>query len=226
MLKFDNVTVSYGDKPIIQNVSFAVSEHEKAVIYGKSGSGKSTILTTIIGAHIPAEGDVYFRGERLSRDNILNIRRSVAFIGQEPVLGAEKIRDALLLPFTYRMNRGKTPDESTIVTTLERLHLKPEILGREASVVSGGEKQRVAIARGILHGKSVFLADEITSALDTESKSAVLEFFREEQCTLVSVSHDTQWFDICAKFIKVEDGKAVKISDSPEDTFTEPERGA
>ena len=157
--------------------------------------------------------------------NILNVRRSVAFIGQEPVLGAEKIRDSLLLPFTYRINRGKTPDRAAIAATLEKLQLKPQILDREASVVSGGEKQRIAIARAILQGKSVFLADEITSALDAESKSAVLDFFREERCTLISVSHDTMWFDICTKFIKVDSGKIVKVSDSPDDTFIKSEKG-
>ncbi len=217
MLKFDNVTVTYGGKQIIRNVRFTVSESEKSVIFGKSGSGKTTILTTIVGAHIPSEGNVYFRGMRLDRYNILDVRRSVAFIGQEPVLGAERIRDALLLPFTYRMNRGKTPDETTIVSTLKKLHLKPDILDREASVVSGGEKQRVAIARGILQGKNVFLADEITSALDAESTSAVLEFFNEERCTLLSISHDTRWFDICTKFIKVEDGRVVNVSGSIEE---------
>jgi len=110
------------------------------------------------------------------------------------------------------------PDETTIVETLEKLHLEPEILERDASVVSGGEKQRIAIARGILQGKKMFLADEITSALDTESKAAVLEFFQEEKCTLLSISHDTQWFDICSKFIKVEDGMVVAVSAGPDDT--------
>jgi putative ABC transport system ATP-binding protein len=218
MVKFDKVTVEYDGKVIIQDVSFHIGENEKAVIYGKSGSGKSTILTTTVGAHIPSGGKVYFNCEPVNADNILQIRRAVAFIGQEPVLGAENIRDSLLLPFSYKVNRGKVPPEDKISTILKELHLKEDILQKDASVVSGGEKQRIAIARALLLEKRIFLLDEVTSALDPESKQAVLELFKKEGYTIISVSHDPDWFKTCSIFIKVKNGKISRISDSPDDS--------
>jgi putative ABC transport system ATP-binding protein len=220
MVRFDRVTVQYREKPILKNISFSVEENERIALYGKSGSGKSTILTTIVGAHIPIRGTVYFNEKALSSENILQVRRAISFIGQEPALGAEMISDALLLPFSYRINKAKRPQKGRILETLEKLRLDPDILDRNSSVVSGGEKQRIAIARALLQDKNVFLVDEITSALDTESKKAVLELFKKGDLTLISVSHDPDWFGICSRFIKVQDGEIIDISDEPESDVT------
>jgi putative ABC transport system ATP-binding protein len=169
-----------------------------------------------VGAHIPISGTVYFNEAAVDRSNVHAVRRSVAFIGQEPVLGAERIRDALLLPFTYRANRGKAPSEQSIQETLSSLQLDAGILDKEASQVSGGEKQRIAIARALLLDKRLFLLDEITSALDIESKRAVLRLFESAGHTIISVSHDPDWFAICSRFIRIEKGEIVKVSDTPD----------
>jgi putative ABC transport system ATP-binding protein len=216
MVRFDDVTVRYGELPIIRNVTLSIQEHERVVFYGRSGSGKSTVLITIVGAHIPTSGTVYLNETAVDRRSVHAVRRSVAFIGQEPVLGAEKIRDALLLPFTYRANRGKAPSEQQILKTLSSLQLDDGILDKEASQVSGGEKQRIAIARALLLDKRLFLLDEITSALDIESKRAVLRLFESAGHTIISVSHDPDWFAICSRFIKIEKGEIVKISQTPD----------
>jgi len=219
MVRFDRVTVRYDGKAIIEDVSFEIALRDKVVFYGKSGSGKTTILTTILGAHIPVEGTVYFDGEALNAINILRVRRSVSYIGQEPVLGAEKILDAILLPFTFKVNRDRAPQEDRIVELLERLHLSRDILNKDASVVSGGEKQRVAIVRELLQNKEIFLVDELTSALDRESKGAVLDLFRDSSYTLVSVSHDPEWYGICSRFLQVDGGRLVRSSDHPDKTY-------
>jgi putative ABC transport system ATP-binding protein len=219
MVRFEKVTIKYGESLIIKDVSFQIREKEKVVIYGKSGSGKTTILTTILGAHIPSAGTVYFDGEAVNSKNILNVRRAVSFIGQEPVLGSEKIRDAILLPYSFKINRGRIPAEEHIFEFLEKLYLSRDILEKDASVVSGGEKQRVAIVRELLQDKKVFLVDELTSALDKESKKAVLDLFRDSSYTLISVSHDSDWYKICERFMKVDRGRIVNISHKPDPDF-------
>ena len=110
---------------------------------------------------------------------IAEIRRCAAYIGQEPVLGAETVRDALLLPFQFKAHRASKPPEPKLVEALRLLHLPEAILNQDCSRVSGGEKQRIALARGLLLGKSLYLLDEVTSALDTESKQAVFDVFAD-----------------------------------------------
>jgi putative ABC transport system ATP-binding protein len=216
MVRFDRVTVGYDGTTILREVSFSVAEGEKVVLYGASGSGKSTILATIVGAHVPREGGVYFEGELITEGNIMSVRNSVAFIGQEPVLGARRVRDALLLPFSYRAHRGRAPADDEVHGMLRLLRLDPSILESDASVVSGGEKQRIAIARALLLGKRLFLLDEITSALDEESTRAVNNLFRDDRFTFLSVSHDPDWFSICTTFLKVDGGRVVDVSDRPD----------
>lgn len=74
----------------------------------------------------------------------------------------------------------------------------------------GGEKQRISIARSLLLDKKIFLLDEVTSALDPESKKAVLSLFTEDTYTILSVSHDPDWFTICDTYIEIEDGRVTK----------------
>lgn len=218
LIRFENVTVfdstaRAGRQAILDGVSFEVGAGEKAVLYGRSGSGKSTILTTLAGAHIPSGGSIWFEEMQVNAESLDRVRRSLAFIGQEPVLGAGTVREALMLPFTFRANRDLQPDQHTVNEVLHSLRLDPAILDSEASVVSGGEKQRIAIARALLLNKKAFLADEITSALDPESKDAVISLFRDRPLTLLSVSHDREWFSICTTFMQVDKGSIVNVAD-------------
>lgn len=207
MIRFENVSLSRNGKTILSGISFQITEGEKVVFRGKSGSGKSTILKTLVGAYKPDSGIIYFRGETLNQKNIAVVRNAVSFIGQEPVLGAETVREALFLPFTFKAHRSQQPSSGQVNQLLESLHLSPEILDRKSALVSGGEKQRIAIARALLIGKTCFLADEITSALDAESKAAVMEILFQPGRTLISVSHDPDWIDRCDRIIEVEDGR-------------------
>ncbi|NTV47003.1 MAG: ATP-binding cassette domain-containing protein [Chlorobiales bacterium] len=206
MIQFDNVHISRNGKDILSGVSFYIKEGEKVVFRGKSGSGKSTILKTIVGSYKPDKGTIYFQDKPLGRENIAAVRNAVSFIGQEPVLGAETVREALLLPFTFKAHRQSRPSEEKLNEILKVLYLSPKILERKSSQVSGGEKQRIAIARALLIGKTCFLADEITSALDPESKSAVMACLFRPEITLMSVSHDPDWIAKCERVIEVEEG--------------------
>ncbi len=221
MLRFENVTIKAGESTIINNASFEIQSNEKVVLYGKSGSGKSTVLSAIMGIYIPCSGTISFNDTPINRHTITQIRQSVSFISQEPVLGCDNVYDSIILPFTFKAYKTKAPDKMAIINTLEKLMLNKDILQKNTTNVSGGEKQRIAIVRALLLGKKVFLVDEITSALDKESKDIVKKIFSSEDITLISVSHDPEWFEICTKFIKIDNGTIKSVSSDAGDLLTQ-----
>ncbi len=206
LIQFDHAGVSVRDKAILIDISFDLNAGDKAVFRGKSGAGKSTVLKTLLGLYPLTSGTVYFQGKPLDKSVIAEIRRCAAYIGQEPVLGAETVREALLLPFQFKAHGGNKPLESALLEALQTLHLPEAILSQDCSRVSGGEKQRIALARGLLLGKSLYLLDEVTSALDAESKQAVFDVFADPKLTVLSVSHDPDWVSLCGRVFDVDAG--------------------
>jgi len=210
LIEFDQVTVQRGGKLILDRISFEIKAGSKVAIQGRSGAGKTSILLALTGVLIPDAGTIRFNGQPVDHRTVTCVRTAVGFIGQEPVMGAETVRGALLLPFQFRANRERMPAEGDILETLSRLALDPDILGRHTSVISGGEKQRVAIARALLLHKTVLLADEVTSALDDESKRAVIKILDTPGLTILSVSHDRKWISRCDQLLKVDRGRLTE----------------
>lgn len=93
---------------------------------------------------------------------------------------------------------------------MQRLQLSPDILRQESGRISGGEKQRIALARGLLLGKNLYLLDEITSALDAASKKAVFDVFSDAGLTVLSVTHDPDWMERCDRVFELEDGRLTE----------------
>jgi putative ABC transport system ATP-binding protein len=133
-------------------------------------------------------------------------RTSIAYIGQEPFLGDGTVEDALLLPFNFKANSMHRPSRSTLIDTLELIGLPDAILSSTTDTISGGEKQRIAVARSLLLNKSVFCIDEVTSALDLDSAEKITSLFRNKPATILSVSHDSRWFNIADRYIEINNG--------------------
>ena len=181
------------------------------MLCGKSGSGKSSVLRTLLGLHPLTSGMVYFQEKPLTPLSVQAIRNCTAYIGQEPVLGAEKVKEALLLPFQFKTHRAYRPTEAQLIEVLQRLQLPADILRQDSSHISGGEKQRIALARGLLLGKKVYLLDEVTSALDAESKQAVFEVFSDPTLTVLSVAHDPEWLKQCDRVFELDAGRLTQV---------------
>ena len=207
MINFENITLNVQQQALLTDTNLHLDEGDKVAIRGASGCGKSSLLKCVVGALPIVEGSVLVNGLKLSPKTVATIRAQIAFIGQEPALGAENVQEALLLPFSYKAHRQNRPTDKRIFQTLERLHLSRDILNKSGKRISGGEKQRIAIARALLLDKTIFLADEVTSALDPESKLAVMKELFHPGITLLSVSHDPDWINKCTRVVSIDNHK-------------------
>ncbi|MFZ2312712.1 MAG: ATP-binding cassette domain-containing protein [Methylobacter sp.] len=211
IIRFDQVSVTTHEKTILSNISFALFSGDKAVLSGKSGSGKSSVLRTLLGLHPLTLGTIYFQEKPLTPTSVQTIRSCTAYIGQEPILGAESVREALLLPFQFKTHRDHRPTQAQLIEVLQLLRLPEDILNRDSSRISGGEKQRIALARGLLLGKKLYLLDEVTSALDEESKQAVFDVFSDPHLTVLSVAHDPEWLERCGIIFELDAGRLIQV---------------
>ena len=222
MIVFKNITLKVQQQMLLDHTSLHLAAGDKVVIRGPSGCGKSSLLKCAVGALPVVGGSIQVHKLDLSANTVAEVRAHIAFIGQEPVLGAENVRDALLLPFTFKTHSDHPPTDEQIFQGLERLNLSPDILDKPCNRISGGEKQRIAILRALLLNKNIFLADEVTSALDPESKAAVMaELFRPE-ITLLSVSHDPDWINACDRIVEIREEKLQEIRHRKTQKNTDP----
>ena len=219
MVEAHSVTKAFqaGDRmvEILHGISLTVHAGEMCAVMGPSGSGKSTLLYTLAGLETPTTGTVQLLGNdtsRLSRTQLARLRRSdVGFVFQSynlvPTLTAF---ENVALP--YRL-RGQKPPKGLITDTLALVGL--EGFGESRPVVmSGGEQQRVALARVLAQRPRIVFADEPTGALDTHSGTVVLEALREiahqvDQCVL-TVTHDPVVAARCDRVLFLRDGYLVE----------------
>lgn len=213
-----DVTKSYRtgsrDVEILHGVSLGVRAGEMCAVMGPSGSGKSTLLYTLAGLEAPTSGTVSLLGRQvggLSRSQLAKLRRTdVGFVFQSynlvPTLTAY---ENVALPFRLR---GDKPPVDHIMASLQTVGLT-ELAGSRPVVMSGGEQQRVALARVLAQRPRIVFADEPTGALDTHSGTVVLNELRsighqDDQCVL-TVTHDPLVAAQCDRVLFLRDGYLV-----------------
>ena len=223
MIEVRHATKSYGDRhnkfQAIQDISLKVPEGSTVAIMGKSGSGKSTLMHVISGLDHPDGGEVLVGGKNIFRlrgkdlDNFRN--REVGFIFQSFFVEPnESCYQNVSLPLEIHQtlfNRRK----KMVLEALDRVELKDKAY-RRAGTLSGGEKQRLAIARAIVNEPSMIFADEPTGNLDTVTGAKVVELLFELNqhlgSTLFIVTHDLELASRCQMLFELRDGKLVLSS--------------
>jgi ABC-type lipoprotein export system ATPase subunit len=205
MILIENARLAFGDRNIIDNFNLKVGKGEKVVLKGPSGTGKTTILSLVMGFTRPDSGRIFVTNKEVNSRNISAVRKNFAWLPQNfNVIRAGDVRASILAPFAFAENRKNTPAESEIIGSLEMLGLDKSILDNSIDNVSGGEKQRICLVICKLLKKPVMLADEPTSALDRESKLRVIDFIlNDKDLTVLSSSHDEEWVGRCGKVIEL-----------------------
>ncbi|MFE5587529.1 ATP-binding cassette domain-containing protein [Kitasatospora sp. NPDC056531] len=182
----DRVTVRRAGRLLLDGLSAQIPGAACTALVGPSGAGKSTLLRLLNRLAEPTSGVIRFRDRPLPELDVLELRRRVGLVGQQPVLLTDRVVDDL------RVGRPDLGEDQAAVL-LERIGLPAEMLGRATAGLSGGEAQRVCLARALAVGPEVLLLDEPTSALDAESAQAVEHTIRDlvaDGLAVVLVSHN------------------------------------
>jgi putative ABC transport system ATP-binding protein len=187
VLALDAVSVRRDGRVLLDAVSARVPGAACTALVGPSGAGKSTLLRLLNRLEEPTSGVVRFHGRPLPDLNVLELRRRVGLVGQQPVLLTDCVLDDL---------RVGSPDldHGRATALLERVGLPVDMLERATAGLSGGEAQRVCLARALAVGPEVLLLDEPTSALDAASAQAVERTIKDlvaDGLAVVLVSHNT-----------------------------------
>jgi len=189
----NKLSKSYGELKLFENLSFVIEDNEMTCLFGKSGSGKTTLLNILGGIEDYQKGSILYDGNKMSKKLLYTLlSNDFGFIFQNfGLLENETVfNNLMIIKKLKKMNKQERKDR--IALCLEEVGLKG-YEDKKIYTLSGGEQQRVAIAKILVKDCNVIFADEPTASLDTENKSIVMELFamlKKRGKTIIIVSHD------------------------------------
>ena len=228
MIDVKNLSKSFGDHLVLDNISEHISPGEKVVVIGPSGSGKSTFLRCLNLLETPTSGSITFQGQEITdpKADINAIRRQMGMVFQHfnlfPNMTIRK--NITLAPVRTKLMTQEEADE-TATALLKRVNLEEKADAYPAQL-SGGQKQRIAIVRALAMKPKLMLFDEPTSALDPEMVGEVLEVMKEladEGMTMVVVTHEMGFAREVGSRVLFMDGGKLLEEGSPTDIFEHPQ---
>ena len=220
LLELKNISKIYGELHALDNVSLKIDKGEWIAIMGPSGSGKSTMMNIIGCLDKPSTGEVIFDGRDISKESNRRLtelhRDKIGLVFQQfhLVNYLNAVENVMVAQYYHSM-----PDEKEALEALERVGLK-ERAKHLPSQLSGGEQQRVCIARALINSPELILADEPTGNLDEANENIVLDIFcrlHREGTSLIVVTHDPEVGEEAQRIVRLDHGKI--ISDCKNELF-------
>jgi len=200
-------------KDILSIDKLIIEEHLITSIVGPSGSGKTTFIRLLNKLISPDSGEILYKGKPMVELNSVELRRSVVMLPQQPAIYPGTVKDNLLMGLVFS---EKDPvNDETLLEVLEAVKLKKD-LKDNSELLSGGEKQRLALGRVLLMEPEVLLLDEPSSALDDKTElmiiEEVVEYTRRNKKTLVMVTHSNRIAeDFSDRIIKISEDEPVQV---------------
>ena len=202
----------------VDGVSFSIKPGETLGLVGESGCGKTTVGRSLLRLYTPTSGDVFFDGERVDEKSIGHMRRQMQMVFQDPYSSLNPrmtVEDIIGEPLDVHKlytSRGERRDK--ILHLMELVGLNAEHATRYAHEFSGGQRQRLGIARALYHNPEILVFDEATSALDTDTETAIMEAIESfhGKKTLVIIAHRLRTIAGCDIIYKVDNGKIVETT--------------
>jgi putative ABC transport system ATP-binding protein len=221
IISINNLSKSYNEgknnKTVLDRICLEVPEGSIIALLGKSGSGKTTLLNLISGIDVPDSGEILIYNKNLSLLNehqrTIFRRTHIGFIFQFfNLLPTLTVRENLMLP----LELAESNDYSRIPDLLEKIELSDR-LNSYPDVLSGGEQQRIAIARALVHDPKILLADEPTGNLDFETGRQVIglleKLAKENGKTLIMATHSMELAEIADKIYSIKNGQITLVSE-------------
>ena len=211
-IEFKNVYFSFGNRGILKGVNFIVEPGQKVAIVGPTGSGKSTISKLLFRFYDPSSGNIMIDNQSLKDITQSSLRSNIGVVPQDTVMFNDTIEYNIAYgkPGSSRDEINKVVKLSSIDKFIEQLEIGySTIVGERGLKLSGGEKQRIAIARALLKNPKIFIFDEATSALDTKTEKSIersLKKLSNNSTTLV-IAHRLSTIIDSDKIIVLENGK-------------------
>ena len=211
-IEFKNVYFSFGNRRILKGVNFIVEPGQKVAIVGPTGAGKSTISKLLFRFYDPSSGDIMIDNQSLKVVTQSSLRSNIGVVPQDTVMFNDTIEYNIAYgkPGSSRDEINKVVKLSSIDKFIEQLEIGySTIVGERGLKLSGGEKQRIAIARALLKNPKIFIFDEATSALDTKTEKSIersLKKLSNNSTTLV-IAHRLSTIIDSDKIIVLENGK-------------------
>ena len=226
MIKVKNISKSYKDAIVLNNVSLEINKGDFTAVMGPSGSGKSTLLYSISSMDNPDEGEVIFEGidvYKLSESELSKFRlNKMGFVFQNSqMLKNLSIFDNIILPGMVAKRESIEVVRARATELMSKMGIE-DIKDRDIREVSGGQLQRAAICRAMINSPEILFMDEPTGALNSEAASQVLEILKklnQEGISIMLVTHDAKMASMAKKVIYIKDGKLageIKLSNEKE----------
>jgi ATP-binding cassette subfamily C protein len=217
-IKLDQVNFAYGDNQVLQDASLVFPVGIFTAIVGPSGVGKTTIVDLIIGLLRPQRGEIWIDDLPLAKVNLRSWRRMIGYVPQETLL----LHDTILTNITLGDNEITEKDVEYALRAAGAWEFVLEMpegiyttVGERGGLISGGERQRIAIARALVHNPKLLILDEPTSALDGESELSICDTLQQlsGRYTILAISHRAKLLNAADRAYQLEDGKAFLVQD-------------
>jgi putative ABC transport system ATP-binding protein len=214
LLELQNISKNYGNLWALKDVNLSVTKGEWLAIMGPSGSGKTTMMNIIGCMDRPSSGEVILDGVDIARENERNLtvirRDKIGLVFQQfhLVKYLTALENVMVAQYYHSL-----PDEKEALEALNRVGLADRAK-HLPSQLSGGEQQRVCIARALINYPALILADEPTGNLDETNEGIVMEIFRQlhrEGSTLIVVTHDPEVAEEAGRTVVLEHGKVARV---------------
>jgi oligopeptide/dipeptide ABC transporter ATP-binding protein len=214
----------------LQEVSFTVHEGTTMSVVGESGSGKTTLANIILKLIKPTEGDVLFKGKSIYQSDVAKIYNSMIYgVFQNPSSSLNprlNIFSSISEPLMFRSKLSKDKIREAVYKTIEEVNLNDDVLSKYPHELSGGEKQRVSIARAIISKPQIVVLDEPISSLDVSIRAQILNLLKnikkDHNLTYIFISHDIATTRFISDYVMIlYKGRVMEVGES-EEIFTNP----